>query len=294
MGVGVQAAYDQSTVANRVYRHNFGRTPLGLDLVGIEADEIPHADIWWMSPPCAPFAMRGRCLDDLDPRAASLLHLVALAGRARPRALLLENVPGFAHSRVHARLLDTLVRSGFETLEMDLCPTELGVPMRRRRRYVVATRGARLVGSASGGPVEPGSLGPYLDPEPEPGLDLDPAVIERLGASLDVVDPDRPGSILRCITRGYHRCLTGAGSFLRTPAGGIRRLSPLEIARLMGFGPGFSFPREVGRATAWRLVGNAVDVRSARHVLGLAVRALGGGCARGTWRERISRRHRRA
>src|SRR3990167_940922 len=74
--IAVIQAFDQSAVANQVYEHNFERKPRSRNLDSIAASEIPKADLWWMSPPCTPFSVRGRRKDDKDPRAKSLLNLI--------------------------------------------------------------------------------------------------------------------------------------------------------------------------------------------------------------------------
>jgi hypothetical protein len=57
-----------------------------------------------------------------------------------------------------------------------------------------------------------------------------------------------------------------SGSYLRTPTG-LRRFSPNEILRLLGFPETYSLPPDLPLQAAWHLVGNSLSVPAARHVL---------------------------
>jgi site-specific DNA-cytosine methylase len=276
-GVRVVAAFDQSPLANRVYRHNFGLAPRQRNLDGVRARDVPDADVWWMSPPCQPFTVRGRRRDDQDPRAASFVQLIGQIGECSPPAVLVENVSGFVGSRVHAMLLAVLAARGYDVRELDLCPTLLGVPMRRPRRFVAASRAGFAPGAAAPPLVPPPAVlaaGPaplasFLDPEPDPSLEVSARVVARYGRAFNVVDPRRPGQVAICVTSGYWRCRLASGSLVRLPGGGVRRMSPEEILRLLDFPRDFAFPDDVDRPARWRLAGNSVDVRAVRLLLGL-------------------------
>lgn len=271
----VAAAYDQSEPAGRVYRENFGAAPSRRNLDTIGPGEIPDADLWWMSPPCTPYTVRGARRDAADPRARSLATLLAALAERRPRALLLENVPGFAGSRMHARLLGTLAAAGYGVSARELDPVAFGVPMTRRRFFLAAT----LDGPPDLAPppaVSPAPLGSFLDREPAPGLDVDPAAAERYAPALHVVDPRDPGAVAACTTRGYARGLLFAGSLVRRPDGGLRRLSPTELLRLFGFPAGYRFPEDLPAAARWKLLGNSLDVRAAAFLLRAVAARLAG------------------
>jgi site-specific DNA-cytosine methylase len=142
----VVAAVDVSRKALAAYCRNFNHAALARTLESISAGHWRawQADLWWLSPPCQPYTHRGHRQDLDDPRAASLLAVLDRLPEVRPRYLALENVPGFAGSRAHARLRDVLEQCGYRVQETTLCPTELGIPNRRRRFYLVASR-ERLV-----------------------------------------------------------------------------------------------------------------------------------------------------
>ncbi|HSL83487.1 MAG TPA: DNA cytosine methyltransferase, partial [Thermoanaerobaculia bacterium] len=290
----VVAAVDINRGALAVYRRNFVHPALARTIEGLSAEELAgfRADLWWLSPPCQPFTRRGLGRDDDDPRAASLLALlerIAELGSEAPRYLALENVPGFQGSRCHARLAATLRRAGFRWREGCLCPTELGVPNRRRRYYLVASRNGEPADWSPEAPKAPrrGTLRPYLDPEPDPAPDAgperrldpalawDPELVRRYRHALDVVRADEPGAVTACFTAAYGRSPVRSGSYLALNGDPVdspgeprlRRFSPAEVLRLLGFPGTFRRPPDLPPEKAWPLVGNSLSVPAVRRVL---------------------------
>lgn len=271
----IVAALDLNRRALAVHRRNFVHPARTRNLVGLSAGELAgfRADLWWLSPPCQPFTRRGRRRDEDDPRAASLLLLIDRIDEVRPRYLALENVPGFQGSRCHARLVGTLEAAGYGYHEGCLCPTELGLPNRRRRYYLVGARNADLAGwSPPAGAVRRrGTLRPYLDPEtardPDPRLTVSPELARRYEGALHVVRPGEPGAVTACFTAAYGRSPVRSGSYLEREDGTLRRFSPAEILRLLGFPSTFRLPPDLPYEKAWPLVGNSLSVPAVRRVL---------------------------
>jgi DNA (cytosine-5)-methyltransferase 1 len=272
----VAAAIDQSPAALDVYRLNFpGHDAWQLNLENVTADELAvfGADFWWLSPPCQPYTVRGAGRDIEDPRALSFLKLLkVIAGipeEKLPTHLALENVEGFTRSEMRKRLVDLLSRRGYEIQECMLCPTELGVPMRRPRYYLMASRG-RLSPPVVivDMPLRP--LGDYLDggdiSDIPDELHVGGDVLAKFGKGFRIVDPKDPQAYTTCFTSGYGRSLMHAGSYLQC-AGGVRRFAPEEIARLLHFPEGFRFPGRMTLRKKWHLVGNSLSVAAVRKVL---------------------------
>ena len=224
------------------------------------------------------------------------MRLLGDSEALRPRALALENVPGFERSRCHERLRETLDRAGYRVRETLLCPTELGVPNRRRRFYLAAAldrepgpwgdggwRGDRLpdlVDRALDGRATPGSPDRPARPGGEPlaELLLDPEIQCRYEDALHRVDPDDPDAVAACFTAAYGRSHVRSGSYLRLGGrwtGRLRRFSPGEILRLLGFPACFSLPPELPARAAWPLVGNSLSVPAVRAVLAPLLAASG-------------------
>jgi site-specific DNA-cytosine methylase len=281
----VIGALDQSEVALAVYRYNFpGHPARPADLEKTSAAELAAcaADLWWLSPPCQPYSVRGRQRDLADPRARSLLAILSafaeIPEERLPRYLALENVAGFASSAAHARLTALLAGRGYQLREWLLCPTELGVPSRRPRYYLLASR----AGWARPRPADRQTrplytfLEPAFDQFPPEELLLPPPTVARFGNGLRILDPFDREAYTTCFTAGYGRSLMHAGSYLATVAG-VRRFAPQEIARFLGFPCDFRFPDGLPLRKCWHLLGNSLSVTAVRAVLaefpGLALAA---------------------
>lgn len=262
----VAAAIDQHRLALEVYRANFAHPtwPRAVESIP-EADvRACQADLWWLSPPCTPFTRRGLGRDLDDPRARGLVAAVEMAVKVRPRYLALENVAGFATSRARAWVRSAVERAGYDVRETLLCPTELGVPNRRLRFYLVAGLDALAPWPARTG--RPLALADVLDPAPAADLWCDPTLAVRYAGALHIVDPGHPRACAACFTSAYGRSPVRSGSYLATRAG-LRRFSPAEILRLLDFPAGFRLPAGLSLSVGWRLAGNSVSVRAVRWVL---------------------------
>ena len=274
--IRVAGAVDQSPAALEVYRQNFpGHDAWQLNLENVTAEELQvfGADFWWLSPPCQPYTVRGAGRDIEDPRALSFRRILDVMARMKedrlPSHLALENVEGFTRSEMRKRLVDLLSNRGFEIQECTLCPTELGVPMRRPRYYLMASR-VRLIPPVVIVDMPLTPLGDYLDGNDGNGIpdELHVAgdVLARFGKGFRILDPKDLQAYTTCFTSGYGRSLMHAGSYLRC-AGGVRRFAPEEIARLLHFPEEFRFPDRMTLRKKWHLVGNSLSVAAVRKVL---------------------------
>lgn len=268
-------ALDQSPAALAVYRLNFpGHASRQVDLEKITAAELTgfDADLWWLSPPCQPYSVRGRQRDLADPRAQSLARILsvfpAIPRERLPQHLALENVAGFACSQARQQLVELLSARQYEIRERLLCPTELGVPSRRPRYYLVASR----KGLAPARPVvcRPRPLAGFLDPcfddASSSGLLVPEEAVSKFGQGLRILDPHEPVAYTTCFTAGYGKSLMHAGSYLCC-RDGVRRFAPQEIAGLLGFQENFQFPETLSLRKRWQLVGNSLSVFAVREVL---------------------------
>jgi site-specific DNA-cytosine methylase len=265
----VVAAVDINRDALSVYRHNFPHPTRPATIESLPEESLVRwdAELWWLSPPCQPFTRRGRRRDADDPRTQSLLELIRRLDSSPPTYLALENVPGFSDSRTHDLLRTTLDRRGYEIQEQMLCPTALGVPNRRRRFYLVAgRRPLQAMQSPPNASENPTPLRDFLDPTPDSDLLAEPALIDQYRHAIDIVDPEEPQAVAACFTSAYGHSPIRSGSYLRTPSG-LRRFSPTEILRLLGFPSSFTLPPDLPRSAAWRLVGNSLSVPAVRSVL---------------------------
>ncbi len=257
----VVAAYDINPAANATYALNHGLAPQAKELATLDPARLAahQADTWVMSPPCQPFCRMGNRKGLEDRRSQAFLAVLRALELAPPERLVLENVEGFLGSEAHVRLEAVLARCGLRSLALRLCPTTFGIPNQRPRVYILATR--RDLEPPAPPNILPGPLADHLDAEEDPTL-YDPALL-RHRPGLDLVYPGERRSA--CFIGGYGQRFVGSGSFLVTPKG-IRRFSVQEVARLLGWPPGFRFPDTVPREMRYKLLGNGLSLPVARWV----------------------------
>ena len=255
-----------STSGARVHARNFSHPVVRRTIESLpDADYRDWAaDLWWMSPPCQPYTRRGLQRDTRDPRALPLMAVIERISRLRPTHIALENVPPFLESATCAMLREELDRCGYHVREFLLCPTELGIPNRRQRAYIVASQ--ERLRPEPGGPRQQIPLTAFLDADPDPALLLSATIARQYAGALDVVDPCNPQACCSCFTAAYGRSPVRSGSYLVT-ATGLRRFSPDEILRLLGFPPAFRLDPWQSREQLWRLVGNSLSVSAVKYIL---------------------------
>lgn len=263
----IATAVDIDQVALSVYRHNFPHVAQAHTIESLPAEWFAeqNADLWWMSPPCQPYTSRGSRREFDDPRSEPLLALFDRIRQIRPRYLALETVPEFQSSMARQELLTLLEASGYKSYETQLCPTELGVPNRRQRFYLVASLG-RLHQWPTRNDTPKFQLADVVATLDDPQLAVKPELHAMHREALNVVDPTDPNAIANCFTSEYARSVVQSGAYLRT-SNGIRRFSHQEILSLLGFPAAFTFPPGVSRDEAWRLVGNSLSIPAVQHVL---------------------------
>ncbi len=270
----VGSAIDIDRGCGEVYEHNFGvavdqRTIESLDLSPFVSDE--NHSIWWLSPPCQPYCRRGRSDALRDPRCEAIHSITEFLSNSAviPSSLTLENVPEFARSADGQRLLSVLHQRGYATWSGELCPTQFGIPNRRLRYYLVAQRDVTQVEPPR---VPPSgtkwqfSIAEILDDDPAPELFIDPSVTAAYRTAMDVIDPQDAASRAACFASGYGKSIIRCGSYLQCKEG-LRRFSPQEVARLLGFSPEFAFPEHYSKRRRWKMLGNSVSVPVVRVVL---------------------------
>ena len=229
------------------------------------------ADLWWASPPCQPFTRRGNRRGEADPRASPFLQLIKRIARLRPRMVAIENVPGFETSTVADRLRNTLTACGYDWREALLCPTELGIPNRRLRYYLVASQNRLRDFSSNVELQRDRTLASFVRPLDQTGcssdeLFIDSNLLEQYESAIDVVDANEGDSVASCFTSAYGRSHVRSGSFLRT-SNGVRRFAPCEVLDFLGFPIDYSWLENLSIQNKWRLAGNSLSVPAIRYIM---------------------------
>ena len=110
------------------------------------------------------------------------------------------------------------------------------------------------------------TLRDLLDEQPDADLLVSSELLAPYAGAIDILDAADPAAVTSCFTAAYGRSPVRSGSYLRT-GGGVRRFSPREILRLLGFPAAFDLPRRLSAHDAWPLVGNSLSVSAVRWVL---------------------------
>jgi DNA (cytosine-5)-methyltransferase 1 len=247
-------------------------------------------------PPCQPFSIGGHRRGQLDGRDL-LPEFVRAVLEARPRAFLMENVPGLASNTHRDYLRETLAPlfASYQVSEPHvLNAADYGVPQSRRRLIVV--------GFLDGGGVLPDgntkhqvpagevlTLAPVGQPNSSkivyaknPDLRPNPYHGQLFNGGGRAVDLDAPAPTILASSGGnkthfvdvgghvppYHRHLLAGGKPRTGELPEARRLTVAECAALQTFPTGMQFHGP--RSAQYAQVGNAVPPKLAA-ILGSAV-----------------------
>lgn len=236
---------------------------------------LPAFDVLLASPACQPHSSASQPRRRLTATSAAErttpLAVVACADVCEPAVIVVENVPEFVRWRLFPGWCGMLRDLGYTLDILTLTATDHGVPQRRRRIFIVATRK----------PVRLDLPRSKSDPAFAPCVDWDDgewrpvssassgarARIEagrRLGRRYWVqhvtghrgLPLDRPLSTITC--QDQHVVVDGDR---------YRPLTIRETARAMGFPDSYGWPEGVTRRDAIRGLGNAVCPPVARDLL---------------------------
>jgi DNA (cytosine-5)-methyltransferase 1 len=254
-------------------------------------------------PPCQPFSVGGKRLAADDPRNG-IPQFLRVVAQLQPAAFVMENVAGLAVSTkwpYFRSVLAQIERLGYAASWSVLEAADFGVPQKRRRLFVVGTRGCRFSfpGPTHGPGVECSHVlaGSVVDPHRPRGEANTAIVTYALRPSLRPgayhghiyngggrpIELSRPAPTLLASMGGnktpwldtlgvvpeYHAHLLAGGSPRRGRVPGARRITVEEAALLQGFPAGATFAGR--RSSQYRQVGNAVPPALGRHI-GLALR----------------------
>jgi DNA (cytosine-5)-methyltransferase 1 len=297
-GFQAAAAIEVDEDSCATYRNSFPEVNLiaspvqSVDFTGFESIELIAG-----GPPCQPFSSGGKQLADKDSRNLNS-EFVRAVREARPRAFLLENVPGLAGPTMHMHfksLLSSLEGLGYTIAWKILNAADYGVPQKRRRLFVVGLRSGTFEFPApSHGPGKDPyvTAGSILDKakvigEPNPSKvvyaknpDLRPSPFDghlfngggrpvRLDAPCHTILAAAGGNKTHFLDTGeevppYHRHLLKGGAPREGQLPGGRRLTIEESALIQ------SFPAEMrfagSRSSQYTQIGNAVPPRLAEAV----------------------------
>jgi DNA (cytosine-5)-methyltransferase 1 len=152
-GFRIGGAVDCDPVACATYERNLGIRPVPARLEELDPRDFMAAcglscgiDLLVGCPPCQGFSQAaGNAAGESDPRNRQVEVFARWVRVLKPRAVVFENVPGILRrgGRYLAALLSALEDSGMQYTAAILNAADFGVPQRRKRLVVVASRSGR-------------------------------------------------------------------------------------------------------------------------------------------------------
>lgn len=208
--------------AEKVYQKHFKGNKNYGDITRINERELPNFDILVGGFPCQSYSSAGKQLGLKDERGQLFYDLIRIIREKRPRIIVLENVPALlSNNRGYsfATILAELEKLGLY-VEWQICDSSnFGVPQTRKRLVIVG-----FLGGIPSRPIFP--------PNSTSKTYLDEAKFISYSQSRDSI---RLKNTANTIVASY----SGLGNFnqpaILTDDKRIRRLTPLECERLMGF-----------------------------------------------------------
>lgn len=142
-GFDVLGAVDSWRVAADTYSKNFGHPVVCENLAQLSGDQLRERlaigeielDLIAGGPPCQGFSIQ-RIGDDADDRNNLVLEFARLVLELRPRAFVMENVPGLLGTRgkpLVGAFQEKLIRGGYQVSVSRVNAADYGVPQMRRR-----------------------------------------------------------------------------------------------------------------------------------------------------------------
>lgn len=262
LDVHIVQAYDQNDSALKTYNTNFSHNATKFNLEKFDETHLENIDFLWMSPPCQPYTRKGVKKELDDKRTDSFKTILKAISKNPPLHVGVENVEGFKDSSGRDLLVGTLKNVGYYINETLLCPSQLGIPNRRMRYYLVASLKPLK-------PIEKSStckeLKEFLQEPNEPFL-IPNDKLEKFKNGFRIINADEKDAYTTCFTSSYSKAWMHSGAYLACK-NGVRLFEPNEIANIMGFGNEFIFPKELTKRQSYKLIGNSLSVYALTSIL---------------------------
>jgi DNA (cytosine-5)-methyltransferase 1 len=261
----------------QLYQLNHGMLRNFGDICRIDPRDLPKFNFFTGGFPCQAFSSNGLGRGELDTRGTLFYEILRITEECLPRHLLLENVKGLLSKRHRGtlqKIRDELIRLGYKVYIELLDSKDYGIPQRRERVWIFATR-ARVSSQWTLAPEknrELPSLKTMLDKKiPESYYKSDDQ-IKRLeevtGVKLNVKGPVcfdvynrkiRDDDLCITILEPHHNNLRIIGQRSnKRPY--VRKLTESEHFRLMGFREGEITLGDLSYQQLCRAAGNGWDV----------------------------------
>lgn len=262
----ITKAYDQNDAAIATYNANFSHKAIKFNLERLTPEHLDALDVdfLWMSPPCQPYTTKGRKKDLQDPRATTFKIIIdsLFTCKASPNHIGLENVVGFQDSQARKLFLKTLRDLDYFINETVLCPSQMGIPNRRERYYLCASKKPLKPLHVK---LEKKELVDFIDHEADISF-IPNTVLEKFVDGFRIIDYKDHEAYTTCFTSSYGKSWMHSGAYLAW-GDKVRLFTPQEISEIMGFGKDFVFPTSLSLRQKYKLIGNSLSVDVLKAVL---------------------------
>ena len=316
-GFKVLGAVDNDPLSVETYRANHSDVSVwNIDIRELDPTHVQTSlglkvgdlDLLAGCPPCQGFSkirtLNGALSVD-DPRNDLLLEVLRFVNVLRPKAVMIENVPGLADDERFAVFFGRMEAAGYIGDQDVFNAAEFGVPQRRQRLIYLAGLQMKIpfaepvhdrvtVEDAIGGLLKAGESGDPIHDMPERRTPRIMQLIRRIpkdgGSRTDLPEEDQLDCHKRCngfkdvygrmawnkvaptITSGCFN--PSKGRFLHPEED--RAITMREAALLQGFPLQYKFPTQSGKSAVAMMIGNAlpppfiaVHARTVRNILQL-------------------------
>lgn len=291
-------ANEKDRFAVETYQRNFPATKMHhkpIEDLSVIGDDLGAVDVLTAGFPCQPFSVAGAKLGFDDARGRTFFEIIRLIGEfgaARPKILLLENVPHLLthdRGRTFNRIAQEIQAAGYwfmpnQNTAVLNTKVHTDIPQNRERLYLVALSWDHFNTNVFRFPEPHNETRDYrtfldLDHKPDEYFYFhdDSRWKKLFEQSIDAGDADS----IYILRRNYVRenksnsvfalmANMGDGGHnvpVIRDAWGIRKLTPVECLNLQGFPiDEFSFPEGLSKVQQYKQIGNAVTVPLVRKL----------------------------
>ncbi len=296
---GLQSVYtsEWDKYAQITFKENFGEIPDG-DITKVNESDIPSHNILCAGFPCQAFSISGKQRGFEDTRGTLFFDIARIAKHHKPEVLFLENVKNFEKHNNGETLnviKKTLDEIGYNVFHKVINASQYGAPTARKRIYFVCFRKDLGINNYSF-PLPTNKhikLKDFLEPDKNTKkyiIERDDIKIHNTKIAQDIFNnyplkPIRVGTlngggqgerIYSDLGHAVTFSAYGGGAGSKTGAylinNKVRKLSPRECARVMGFPEDFKIP--VPDTQAYKQFGNSVVVPVLKKVFEKIIETL--------------------
>ncbi|MEC7281782.1 MAG: DNA cytosine methyltransferase [Verrucomicrobiota bacterium] len=258
--VNLVLGIDNDERALETYRANHGHEALQLDLSHtqdvINLLKKRRVQLICASPPCQDYSNAGLRVEGQRADLTSSLADIVIGIQAR--GLIMENVPEVLSSFAFAQLESKLLAAGYHMCSFILDASKVGVPQKRRRAFVIATKGSidslRKLLQASQDLTNAFTTTPR---DVMPKIAKYFVTVPRHSKDPAVVSSNFPAPTLRTNCAGRVNTTSYQPRARDTgPIAQAAQLSIQQLGQLSGFPETYNWP--IVRSRAGRIIGNAV------------------------------------